>query len=143
MSLATPECWELLRSADHGVLATRHVARGVDAVPVVFVIDHDKRIVIPIDTVKAKTTTRLQRLANIATDARVMVLAEHYEEDWTQLWWVRARGRAGEVALTDGWMRLLAEKYPAYRAEGAIVSAIVVDVEEVSGWKATAPSTSA
>jgi PPOX class probable F420-dependent enzyme len=143
MPLATPECWELLRAADHGVLATRHVARGVDAVPVVFVIDDENRIVIPIDTVKPKTTTRLQRLANIATDARVMVLAEHYEDDWTQLWWVRARGRAGEAAVTDAWLRLLAEKYPAYRAEGAVVSAIVVDVEEVSGWRATAQSASA
>src|SRR4051812_27109545 len=106
MPLAAAECWELLRSADHGVLATRHVARGVDAVPVGFVVDDDGRIVIPVDTVKPKSTTRLQRLANIATDARVMVLAEHYEQDWTQLWWVRARGRAGEVAPTDTWSKL-------------------------------------
>ncbi|MEY2472604.1 MAG: hypothetical protein QOK28_1933 [Actinomycetota bacterium] len=138
MPLATPECWELLRAADHGVLATRHVARGVDAVPIVFVVDDEDRIVIPIDTVKAKSTTRLQRLANIATDARVMVLAEHYEDDWTQLWWVRARGHAGEVELTEAWRKLLAAKYPAYGDEASIVSAIVVDVDEVSGWKASA-----
>jgi PPOX class probable F420-dependent enzyme len=136
MPLATAECWELLRSADHGVLATRHVARGVDAVPIVFVVDDDDRIVIPIDTVKPKSTTRLQRLANIATDARVMVLAEHYEDDWTQLWWVRARGHAGEVAVTDKWAQLLAAKYPAYERRDAIAALIVVDVDEVSGWTA-------
>jgi PPOX class probable F420-dependent enzyme len=136
MTLAAAECWELLRTADHGVLATRHVANGVDAVPVVYVIDDDNHIVIPIDTVKPKSTTRLQRLANIATDARVMVLAEHYEDDWTQLWWVRARGRAGEAALTDDWSKLLAAKYPAYAGDDTIASVIVVDVEDVSGWKA-------
>ena len=138
MPLETPECWELLRAADHGVLATRHATRGVDAVPVVFVIDADHRIVIPIDTVKAKSTTRLQRLVNIATDARVMVLAEHYEDDWTQLWWVRARGRAGEAELTDARWELLAGKYGGYVEASSIVSTIVVDVEEVSGWKASA-----
>jgi PPOX class probable F420-dependent enzyme len=138
VSLAAPECWDLLRAADHGVLATRHVARGVDAVPIVFVVDADARIVIPIDTVKAKSTTRLQRLANIATDARVMVLAEHYEDDWTQLWWVRASGRAGEVTPTNEWLELLAAKYPPYVDPGSIVSAIVVEVDAVSGWKASA-----
>ena len=136
MALAAAECWELLRTADHGVLATRHVARGVDAVPVVFVVDDDNRIVIPIDTVKPKSTTRLQRLANIATDARVMVLAEHYEADWTQLWWVRARGHAGEAELTDAWAKQFAAKYPPYERDGAIASVIVVAVEEVSGWQA-------
>jgi PPOX class probable F420-dependent enzyme len=134
--LAAADCWELLRTADHGVLATRHAARGVDAVPVVYVVDDRNRIVIPIDTVKPKTTTRLQRLANIATDARVMVLAEHYEDDWTQLWWVRARGSAGEIALTDEWWKLLADKYDAYRDRDAIASVIAVAVEEVSGWRA-------
>jgi len=132
-----------LRAADHGVLATRHATRGVDAVPVVFAIDDHNRIVIPIDTVKPKSTTRLQRLVNIATDARVMVLADHYEDDWTQLWWVRARGTAGEAALTEEWARLLAAKYPAYRAPGTIASVIAVAVEEVSGWKASAASASA
>jgi PPOX class probable F420-dependent enzyme len=136
MALAAAECWDLLRAADHGVLATRHAARGVDAVPIVYVVDDDNRIVIPIDTVKPKTTTRLQRLANIATDARVMVLAEHYEDDWTRLWWVRARGHAGEVALTDEWWKLLADKYAPYQERDAIASVIVVDVAEVSGWQA-------
>lgn len=136
MSLDAAQCWDLLRGADHGVLATRHVARGVDAVPVVYVVTDDDRIVIPIDTVKAKSTTRLQRLANIATDARVMVLAEHYEPDWTQLWWVRARGRAAEVAPNEEWLELFAAKYDAYRVPGTIVAAIVVAVEEISGWKA-------
>jgi PPOX class probable F420-dependent enzyme len=136
MGLAATDCWELLRTADHGVLATAHQERGVDAVPVVFIVDGGW-IVVPIDNVKAKTTTRLQRLANIVADARVVVLAEHYDhEDWTELWWVRANGRAIEAALTDDWAAALAAKYEPYRADGAIESVMVIDVESVSGWKA-------
>ena len=125
----------MLASAGHAVLATRHAGRGIDAVPIVFVVDGD-RIVIPIDNVKAKTTTRLARLTTIAADPRVAVLAEHYEADWSQLWWVRASGRAAEETLSDAWAVALAAKYEAYRAEGAIASVIVVQVESITGWTA-------
>jgi PPOX class probable F420-dependent enzyme len=135
MALPGEQCWDRLRGADHGVLATAHHQRGVDAVPVVFIVDGDC-IVIPIDTVKAKSTTRLRRLENVAADARVVVLAEHYDDDWTQLWWVRANGRAIESALTDAWAVAFAKKYAPYRAEGAIASVLVVTVESITGWTA-------
>ena len=53
MELDLAACWDHLSGASHGVLGTVHPERGVDAVPVVFVVDDD-RVVIPIDTVKAK-----------------------------------------------------------------------------------------
>ena len=43
---------------------------------------------------KPKTTTRLRRLSNIRGNHRVAVLADHYDEDWSALWWVRADGDA-------------------------------------------------
>lgn len=135
MALAPEQCWTLLREADHGVLATSHPDRGVDAVPVVFIVDGDW-IVIPIDTVKAKSTTRLQRLQNIVADARVVVLVEHFEDDWTELWWVRANGRAIETGLTAEWHKAFASKYPQYEDDGTIASVMVVSVESVSGWAA-------
>jgi len=135
VTLPVEECWTLLRAADHGVLATSHPARGVDAVPVVFIVD-GHWIVIPIDTVKAKSTKRLARLQNIVADARVVVLVEHFEEDWSELWWVRANGRAIEAGLTDEWHKAFAAKYPQYEDDGTIVSVMVVTVESVSGWAA-------
>jgi subtilisin family serine protease len=43
---------------------------------------------------KPKRTTALRRLANVAANPRVALLVDHYDEDWTRLWWVRADGTA-------------------------------------------------
>ncbi len=135
MVLTEEECWERLRAAETAVLATVHRDRGVDLVPVVFVVD-DRRVLMPIDAVKAKSTLQLKRLANIAADPRIGLLVDHYDDDWSQLWWVRVHGSATEAPVTDAWASALSDKYPAYRAEGAIASVMVLDVRTVSGWAA-------
>jgi len=86
--------WSLLLTTEHGVLSTVHAERGVDAVPVVFAPLDDRRIAVPIDTVKAKSTTKLQRLANIERDPRCVLLVDHYDDDWSRLWWVRVHALA-------------------------------------------------
>ena len=79
-----------LERADHGVLSTLHPTRGIDSVPVCFVVAGDV-VGIPIDTVKPKRSTRLGRLRNLEADPRATLLVEHWDaEDWTALWWVRA-----------------------------------------------------
>jgi PPOX class probable F420-dependent enzyme len=129
--LTPDEAWSLLRASDHGVLATVHPERGVDAVPVVFAVDGE-RILLPVDTVKAKSTTRLQRLVNLAADRRCAVLVDHYDEDWSRLWWVRAHGRA---TIVDGGDEAL-ERFPPYREPGAVAMTIVVVPDDVTGWRA-------
>lgn len=127
-------CWERLGPSGHGVLGTVHPARGVDAVPVVFVVD-DGRIIMPIDTVKAKGGHRLQRLENLEADDRCMLLVDHYDDDWSQLWWVRLHGRASEGEPTS-YMARLADAFPSYAAEGAVTSVVVLHVEATTGWSA-------
>src|SRR4051795_558613 len=81
--------------------AAAHVARlataGTDGrphlVPVVFALDGDT-LYTAVDDVKPKATTRLRRLANIAANPAVALLADHYEDDWSALWWARADGTA-------------------------------------------------
>ena len=46
---------------------------------------------------KPKTTRDLKRLRNIRANPAVSLLADHYDEDWSKLWWVRADGRADIV----------------------------------------------
>src|SRR3954452_15552757 len=108
-------------------------------VPVVFALDGDT-LYTAVDDVKPKATTRLRRLANIAANPAVGLLADHYEDDWSALWWVRADG-TGRVLDPDdeeaGRARaLLAERYPQYRAAPPPGVVIAVAVERWSGWGA-------
>src|SRR3977135_4573217 len=61
-------------------------------VPVVFPV-HDDVVYTAVDA-KRKSTQRLRRLANIEANPKVSMLVDHYDDDWTQLWWVRVDGLA-------------------------------------------------
>ena len=90
---------------------------------------------------KPKATRALARLADIAADPRATVLADHYEEDWSALWWVRADGRArvledtGAVEAAHA-LDLLAERYPQYRERRPEGPVVALDIERVRGWSA-------
>jgi PPOX class probable F420-dependent enzyme len=152
MRLSDDDCWARVTRASHGVLATRHPERGVDAVPVVFAVVH-AQLVLPVDTVKAKRHGRLRRLENLAQDDRCVLLVEHYDEDWSGLWWVRVHARAAAVLHSDsdsaaprhddqGNVRFqsavagLAERYPAYHRPGSIGSVLVLTPAAWYGWEA-------
>jgi PPOX class probable F420-dependent enzyme len=134
MRLNEEECWERLATAEHGVLATLHPERGVDAVPVVFAVAPGRRLLLPVDTVKAKSTTDLQRLANLAHDGRCVLLVDDYRADWSQLWWVRVHGVAAP-APGESPAPLVA-KYPAYAEPGAVASVVVLTPTLLTGWAA-------
>ena len=89
---------------------------------------------------KKKRSTRLQRLANIARDPRVTVLVDHYEEDWTRLWWVRLAGRARQLdpgGEAEEALRLLAAKYPQYEELPPAGPVLQIEIERWSGWEAS------
>ena len=112
-------------------------------VPVTFAVEaaddtgSGDRVYIAIDH-KPKTTTSLKRLSNIAENPAVSLLADHYEEDWAALWWVRVDGRAVVVpagAAERGHpLDLLAAKYPQYRGHRPEGPLIAIDAERWSGW---------
>lgn len=135
MRLEEVECWARLTAATHGVLATLHDRRGVDAVPVVFaVIDHT--IIVPVDTVKPKQHTRLQRLLNVERDPRCALLIDEYDDDWSQLWWVRVHCSATIAEPTGDVLAALARRYTDYAAPGSVTTTLVLTPTEVTGWTA-------
>ena len=71
--------------------------RPPHVVPCTFALLGDATIVSAVDH-KPKRTTALRRLANIAANPRVALLADHYDDDWEALWWARADGTARVVA---------------------------------------------
>ena len=67
-------------------------------VPIVFALDGDT-LYSAVDR-KPKRSQTLQRIENARARPDVTILVDHYTEDWTQLWWIRLRGRAR--VLDDG-----------------------------------------
>jgi PPOX class probable F420-dependent enzyme len=112
---------------------------GPHLVPIVFALDGD-RVVSAVDH-KPKRTTRLQRLANIARDPRVSLLADHYDDDWEALWWVRADGHArllDDPAAAEQALTLLAARYRQYREDRPDGPVIEITVDRWTGWSASA-----
>jgi PPOX class probable F420-dependent enzyme len=111
-------------------------------VPVTFAVEGDT-VYTAVDDAKPKATMRLRRLANIAANPAVALLADHYEDDWAALWWVRADGTArvvepGEPEAVRA-RDLLAARYAPYRDAPPPGPVIAVAVERWSGWSAEAP----
>ncbi|RDI42892.1 TIGR03668 family PPOX class F420-dependent oxidoreductase [Nocardia mexicana] len=137
MRLDEQEALRRFRAARVARLATVSDSGQPHLVPVTFATAPDgSEVVIAVDH-KPKTTTNLRRLRNIAADDRVSVLADRYDEDWTQLWWVRLDGTA-RVLTTDAdrsepvaW---LTAKYPQYQSNSPQGPVIRITVGTVSGW---------
>ena len=82
----------------------------------------------------------LRRLDNIRRNPAVALLADHYAEDWSALWWARADGEASIIddpALMAGPARLLAGRYPQYATVPLPGPVIAIQVMRWSGWAAT------
>ena len=86
---------------------------------------------------KPKRTRLLKRLRNIEANPHVEVLVDHYEEDWSRLWWVRLRGTAWVVDRDDHALELLQAKYPQYRERPPRGPFIIVTIEERQEWAAS------
>ncbi len=89
---------------------------------------------------KPKRTTNLQRLRNIEANPSVTVLVDHYEDDWTKLWWVRVDGTARTVQEGPEFeeaIALLTARYEQYRSNRLVGPAVVIKVERMTGWSAS------
>ncbi|MEM9130978.1 MAG: hypothetical protein AAF962_12690 [Actinomycetota bacterium] len=139
MKLTEADSRSRLAAADHGVLCTLHQRRGVDAVPVVFALGEDDHLAVPVDVVKPKTSTRLQRRRNLETDDRATLLVEHWDPaDWSRLWWVRAELRwldAPSAAVVESLSARLVDGYEQYRHR-PFADVLVFGIVGLTGWSA-------
>jgi PPOX class probable F420-dependent enzyme len=138
MRLSPGHARQRLVTARVARLATVSAAGQPHLVPVTFAADGDTLYIV-IDH-KPKSTLRLKRLANIAANPRVALLADHYTDDWTQLWWSRADGEATVLTGpgdTAGPVALLAARYPQYQATPPTGPVIAIIVTTWTGWSYT------
>src|SRR3954471_24405229 len=118
-------------------LATTDEVGRPHIVVTTFAVDGD-RIYTAVDA-KPKRTRDLKRLRNIRAHPYVAVLADHYEDDWTRLWWVRADATAtvsepGTTEHADAVSRL-AERYEQYLDRSPEGPVVAITVSRWSGWR--------
>ena len=140
MKLSSEQARSRLAAHVHGVLATLHPERGPDPQPVVYAVSDDGHVGVPIDRVKPKASSRLQREDNLEADPRGSLLIEHWDtEDWSRLWWVRADLEHVDVPsaeLVDDLANRLAGTVPQY-ADKPFHRVLVCRIVGVTGWSAS------
>ena len=114
-----------------GRLATVTAEGRPHVVPVCFAF-LGGTIVTAVDA-KPKSTRALRRLENVRATGRASLLVDHYEEDWSELWWVRVDGSA-EVISSEAAIDALAAKYEQYRAARPAGPVIALRPEAWRSW---------
>jgi hypothetical protein len=139
MRLSAAEARARLGAHSHGVLCTLHPQRGPDPQPVVYAVAGGDYVGVPIDRVKPKSSSRLRREDNLATDPRATLLVEHWDAaDWSRLWWVRAdltHLPDPPPSLADDLATALAQAVPQY-ADKPFHRVLLFGVSGVTGWSA-------
>jgi PPOX class probable F420-dependent enzyme len=136
----------LVEAARVARLATVDADGRPHLVPVCFVLTSERsdgpdgdRVYLAVDH-KPKRGTELRRTANLRATGQACLLIDRYDEDWSQLWWVRLDGHGRQVpdpAEADQALDLLAAKYPQYRADRPDGPVLRIDIDGYRGWSAT------
>ena len=99
---------------------------------------HADTVVTAVDA-KPKRTHDLQRLRNLHQHPAATLLVDHYEEDWSKLWWVRLDGDAYVIRDEPGRTEALAPlvaKYEHYRDAPPRGPVITLHVRSAVSWSA-------
>lgn len=140
--MLTPAQRQFLHHRRVAHLATADGDGVPHVVPVCFILDED-RIFIAIDEKPKKARGKiLKRLANIAANPNVALVADHYHDgDWSRLGWVMIRGPAAvlnggpdsrDQARAQG---LLQARYPQLAAMTlAGLPVIAIRIARVASW---------
>ncbi len=136
MRLDPARCRHYATTARFAVLATLGPDGEADLVPITFALvpgSAGDLLVSAVDH-KPKSTTRLARLANIERRGAVTLLFDHRDDDdWSALWWVRARGLATVRPAGFGG-EALQDRYPQYRSNPPQGPVVAVEIMSWQGW---------
>lgn len=133
--MAPPGNFASLLRARRGYFATIGAQGDPRVVPVCFTWAGDM-IWTAIDG-KPKTTQFPSRLRDIGNDPKVSFTVDRWDEDWSRLAWLQARGRAHilpEGPEADRARTALRDKYPQYQTTPLEGPVIRIDVDNWVGW---------
>ncbi|HEX4981143.1 MAG TPA: TIGR03668 family PPOX class F420-dependent oxidoreductase [Ilumatobacteraceae bacterium] len=137
--MVEPWVAEALRDARVARLGTLGTDGAVRLVPICFAVVGD-HVVSAVDH-KPKRTGQLRRLDDMVASGMATVLVDHYDDDWSRLWWVRIRGRAtvhdpGDRSAAPALAALVA-KYTQYRDHPPAGSVYRIAIDEIRSWRYT------
>lgn len=123
-----------------GHLATVDARGAPSVVPVCYAYDGEY-FYTPIDEKPKQRDRLLRRVRNVEATGRAALIIDRYDEDWSRLGWVHARGRAwilppgAEGHATA--VALLRERYAQYRAMALEAAPIIVLApDRLTSWGA-------
>lgn len=132
-----PENFASLLRARRGYLATAGAEGAPHIVPVCFTWAGD--VIWTAIDLSPKGTRSVQRLTDIGPSSRVSFLVDRWDEDWSRLAWLQARGRARQTQKGPEAQRVMGAlqgKYAQYAdipLEGPILR---IDVDRWLTWEA-------
>ena len=115
----TPEIRRLVAESRVARLATADAGGAPHVMPVCFALDGETAYSVIDQKPKRAGAMKLRRIRNILANPQVTLLLDHYDEDWSKLWYVLLRGVASLVQRgpEHRWaLTLLRGKYPQYSA---------------------------
>ena len=125
-------------------LATLGVENSPHIVPVCFA--YDGKVFYSAVDLKPKRAApkKLARLQHIRARSQVALLIDHYDEDWSRLWYILVRGKARLIPDSAHKeraevFRQLKAKYPQYTAGMLPDDAPLIRItpERITSWAAT------
>jgi len=136
-SLELDQIRRLISGARVAHLGTVDHVRGAHVIPITFALVDDL-IVTSVDH-KPKRSRLLRRIGNIERNHDVTVLVDHYEDDWTRLWWCLLSGTARVIyqgAEFEHAVDALVARYQQYREVRPSGPVIRIAVTDWTGWAA-------
>jgi PPOX class probable F420-dependent enzyme len=137
--MVTPQERARVSAARVARLATVRPDGTPHIVAVTFALDGDT-VISAVDH-KPKRTQELQRLRNLQERPRASLLVDHYEENWSKLWWVRLDVDTEIVRDERRRSDLLAPliaKYGHYRIEAPQGPVVLMRIRSSASWSASA-----
>ena len=119
-------------------LATADSAGAPHVVPICFAYDGESFYSVLDQKPKRAPIERLKRVRNILSNPRVSLVLDHYDEDWSRLWYGLVMGTA--LLLRSGpehgrAIRLLRRKYVQYEEMSIDASPVIrIDPERMTWW---------
>ncbi len=134
----TPEQATRLSETPVGHLATADANGRPHVIPVCFAYDGQYIYSVLDAKPKRGSLTGLRRVRNILANPQVSLVIDHYDEDWTRLWYLLVQGRAELIesgAEPADAVSLLRSKYPQYRKMDLDGNPVIkITPERATGW---------